>query len=194
MTITTWRGSVRFCAVRPELRSAAVACLAAFVGASDAGTAGTDFHTPPTDWEGPRRYHTPFESQYDQMIQLEREPWRPIEMESLSPNGAYGLTIEPADRCEVDSDGTLACFSQTPDVALLIDVEREHLLVVQLKDHYPNFQVSTRWISDKLLFVRVWWGRILGTDAVVDVERGEFLYREMVHDGGPVFRQHHLAE
>jgi hypothetical protein len=35
----------------------------------------------------------------------------------------------------------------------------------------------------------VWWGRVLLSDLVIDVERGEPIYREMVYDGDILFQQ-----
>ena len=151
-------------------------------------------HTPPADWAEPRLYHTPFEPGYGERIRIERVAWQQIDVRSISPNRAYRLAVEPVDRCDLESDGTLGCHSRDSNVNLLIDVERDYLLAVRLVDHYPNFQVATRWVNEKLLWMRVWWGRILGSDAVVDVESGEFVYREMVHDGVLDFQQHRQAE
>lgn len=164
------------------------------LGVLAASAFASEPHTSPADWIESRLYHTPFEPGYGERIRIERVAWRQIDARSVSPNGAYRLTVEPVDACEVESDGTLGCHSRDSSVNLLIDVERDYLLAVRLVDRYPNFQVATRWVNEKLLGMRVWWGRILGTDAVVDVESGDFVYREMVHDGVLDFQQHRQAE
>ncbi len=45
------------------------------------------------------------------------------------------------------------------------------------------------WINEKLLCIRVWWGRICGTDLIFNVEQERFIYREMVWDGGIPYYQ-----
>jgi len=62
-------------------------------------------------------------------------------------------------------------------------------VTIILKDSYPNFPPQARWISEKLIFIRVWWGRIVGSDLIFDVEKREFVYREMIHDGTHLYRQ-----
>ena len=39
-------------------------------------------------------------------------------------------------------------------------------------------------MNEKLLRLRVSWGRFCATDIIVDVEREQILYQEMVWDGG----------
>ena len=60
---------------------------------------------------------------------------------------------------------------------------------ITFEDSYLNFPVEARWINEKLLFVRVYWGRIIGSDYIFDVEHGAFVHKEMVHDGTPLFQQ-----
>ena len=40
-----------------------------------------------------------------------------------------------------------------------------------------------KWISEKLVFGQVWWGRIYATEFVIDLERHNFIYREMANYG-----------
>jgi hypothetical protein len=37
--------------------------------------------------------------------------------------------------------------------------------------------------------VRVWWGRVLGADLLVDAERGEIVWRDTVRGGDAPFEQ-----
>ncbi|MEJ2130868.1 MAG: hypothetical protein P8Y95_04430 [Gammaproteobacteria bacterium] len=50
-------------------------------------------------------------------------------------------------------------------------------LTIEIRDHANN-PVHTQWLSEKLLFLRVWWGRIVSTDLVLDVETGDPVYAE----------------
>ncbi len=78
----------------------------------------------------------------------------------------------------------------TPDYAkqgpwnTVIDVQPRaaRRTIIQFLDHGSGY-VSATWINTKLLFMRVWWGRIVATDLVFDVESRAFVYREMVNHG-----------
>lgn len=48
---------------------------------------------------------------------------------------------------------------------------------VELLDH-ANGGVHSRWLNDKMLLVRVWFGRIAWTDLVLDTETLRFAYIE----------------
>jgi len=43
--------------------------------------------------------------------------------------------------------------------------------------------VNLQWLNERLLFARVWWGRILSTDFVLDVQNREFLYQQNAYYG-----------
>jgi hypothetical protein len=43
--------------------------------------------------------------------------------------------------------------------------------------------VKIHWLNEKLLYGSVWWGRIVSTDFIFDVERKAFIYREMADYG-----------
>jgi hypothetical protein len=49
-------------------------------------------------------------------------------------------------------------------------------------DH-ANGGVQVEWLNEKLLFGRVWWGRIYSTDFILDVQKRDFIYKEMAHYG-----------
>lgn len=50
-------------------------------------------------------------------------------------------------------------------------------LTIEIRDHGNN-SVDTQWLNEKLLFLRVWWGRIVSTDLVLNVETGDPVYAE----------------
>jgi hypothetical protein len=55
-------------------------------------------------------------------------------------------------------------------------------VVITFRDHSNN-PVDVKWLNEKLLYGSVWWGRIVSTDFVFDVEKHAFLYREMANYG-----------
>lgn len=38
--------------------------------------------------------------------------------------------------------------------------EKDYLTLIQFQDLYFNFKPKFTWINEKLLFMRIWWGRI----------------------------------
>jgi hypothetical protein len=54
-------------------------------------------------------------------------------------------------------------------------------LQVSFKDHGNTFYA--RWLNEKLVFIQVGWGRIVSSDIILDVSRGQFIYNEFAHYG-----------
>jgi hypothetical protein len=56
-------------------------------------------------------------------------------------------------------------------------------LMLEFRDH-ANQYVYAVWLNEKLIFLRVWWGRLVSTDLLLNVESGEPLYIEQAeyHD------------
>ncbi len=135
------------------------------------------WHTPPDKWNQPRLYHSPFEPAYEDRITLGRVPAEQVEAErNLSLNHAYWCALREPDRTKPG-----------PWTAeLFIFTEREYLLRLVVTDYKV---VKPRWINQKLLYIEVWWGRILGTYLIVDVEAEAVIIKEMIHDGLIVFQQ-----
>ena len=52
-----------------------------------------------------------------------------------------------------------------------------HCVRVELIDHASS-SVDHTWLNDKMLFVKVWFGRIAWTDFVLDTETRRFVYIE----------------
>ncbi len=59
---------------------------------------------------------------------------------------------------------------------------------IRFEDH-NNYGMKVRWINEKLLYMQVWWGRILGSYLIFDVEKERTVVREMVNDGHIPFQQ-----
>ncbi len=50
-------------------------------------------------------------------------------------------------------------------------------LTIEFRDH-ANQAIRVDWLNEKLLFLRVWWGRVVSTDLILNVETGERIYAE----------------
>ncbi len=151
------------------------------------------YFTSPEHWDEPRMFHHAFDAWYESRLVVEPAQSAEGDLRLVSPNGGYAIVVVAADW--ESENGELQSRAFVPDLLLHIDRELESPLAIRLLDRYPNFYVSVRWVSEKLVFVRVWWGRVLGTDAILDVESGRFVYREMVQSGIGAFLQHqHLRE
>lgn len=54
-------------------------------------------------------------------------------------------------------------------------------LVVRMQDHLSG-GARVRWLNEKLLWLQLWRGRIVSTDAVLNIETGRFVYEEDAND------------
>jgi hypothetical protein len=139
--------------------------------------AAAEWHTSPDQWKEPRLYHRPFEEQFASRIALEHCSMEAVPGRELSPNHAYWFALIRPDQTKNgpwDSD-------------ILVFTERESLLRIRLRDILECHEVG--WVNEKLLRIRVWWGRICATDLIVDVEQEQIIYKEMVWDGVIPFQQ-----
>jgi hypothetical protein len=127
----------------------------------------------PDCWSEPRFFHG--ENKYD--------PWQKnvavtfIKTEKpkpgvYSPNKSYFFVSQGPGR---------------PEATITIYAEKDHLVQIKFTDLFGLSE--TRWINEKLLFMRPWWGKIVGTDIIYDVEKEKVIYAETVTDGGLAFFQ-----
>jgi len=56
----------------------------------------------------------------------------------------------------------------------------QHCIFVEARD-LGNGGVDYEWLSDKLLFVRCWWGRVVSTDFVLDTDTARPIYIQDVN-------------
>jgi len=128
-----------------------------------------------SDWREPRNFHEEFDATFGDRISIIGKGTSILSEESvLSPNGSHHLEI-------------LELTERTNNTVIMISTDKT--VTILLKETYPNFPTRVRWINEKLVFIRVWWGRILGTDLIFDTDRSEFIYKEMVVDGTLLFQQ-----
>ena len=127
----------------------------------------------PDCWSEPRFFHG--ENKYDPwqksvtISQVKAEKPKPG---VYSPNKGYYFVREGLGR---------------PDATITIYSEKAHLIQIQFKELFGLGE--TQWINEKLLFMRPWWGKIVGTDIIYDVEKEKIIYAETVTDGGMAYYQ-----
>ncbi len=61
-----------------------------------------------------------------------------------------------------------------------IEYEGKDALRLAFLNH-ANVLPRAQWINDELLYVNVWWGRIAGSDLILDVAREKFIYKKMFY-------------
>jgi len=135
-------------------------------------------HTNPACWGGPRVFHAgPPPPDLHGRVAVARAPREPgDEAGERAPNGAYAFTVRP------ETAGT---------TAIRVFAERDDVIVLSLRK--PAHPPAPRWITEKLLYVRAAWGRVVFTDLILDVERGALAYEEVAHDGTAAFQQYRAA-
>lgn len=71
--------------------------------------------------------------------------------------------------------------------------DARHCVRVELFDH-ASYDVRRSWLNDKMLFVRVWWGRMVSTDFVLDTETLRLTYAEDANHFKLVYPQEEARE
>lgn len=128
---------------------------------------------PPDCWTESRVYQTD-DDEYDwpSRTRIERiEAIRP-EVVILSPNRVYYFSLSP----------------ERPGKPLLIFAEKDRFVRISFTD--PMAVNDVRWINEKLLYMRVWWGRVAATDLVFDVEQERMVLTQSTHEGRIAMEQY----
>jgi len=97
---------------------------------------------------------------------------KPVKFENISPNKGYSFKSE----------------GFRPDVTISIYAEKDHLTVIKITDVFGVSDI--KWINEKLLFIRIWWGRIAVDDVIFDVEKEVTVYSEPAVDGFQAYQQY----
>ncbi len=121
--------------------------------------------------------YTPFDENYSQRIILREIP---------NPGAS-----EPEGNKEYSPQRTAWVSPSSPDYSrpgpwntAVTIATPAGLKVLQLAFHdHASGGGSVQWLNEKLLFGRVWWGRIYSTDFILDVEKEQFIYKQMAHYG-----------
>ena len=141
------------------------------------GPASADeFHSSPYCWDEARTYASEELARIDVAIaQIDID--KGIEG-TLSPNGAY----------EFDITGQSNGAHPEWRPRLLVFNERPYLLEIQ----FPSTKTisDAEWINENLIFVRLWRGRIAGSDFIIDVEKEAIVYQQPIRQGEIAFEQY----
>jgi len=141
---------------------------------------GSDWHTEPDKWKKPRLFNRKFDKEFEKKILISRikkgaEP----DAKTYSRNQAYWFSVNQPDTTEPYPGTT----------KITVYNERDYVITIKLVDHAAQYETKVEWVNEKLLHVRFWWGRILGTYFIYDVEKEEYVIREMIEDGTITFQQ-----
>jgi hypothetical protein len=137
------------------------------------------WHTPPSCWSAARLTHADWSEQPGERLRVHRSREAPDGGTWVtSPNGGYRFR-------KIDPD-----FVAPPPwtTRIVIEAERSELTIVELGNH-GNAPAHAAWLNEKLVFVRVWWGRVLGADLIVDAEKGDVVWKETARGGDAAFEQ-----
>ena len=86
--------------------------------------------------------------------------------------------------------GTRWFIQSKPDMAkpgpwtttILVGDRRGTYLKITFPNH-GNQGIYAGWVNDKLLFLRLWLGRIVSVDMILDVEKNVLIYSESANYG-----------
>lgn len=159
-----------------------------------AGQGKWQWHTRPDKWAVARNFHTPFEKDYERRISISHEGFSGgFKLKVDSPNKAYWFATNSDSYTLLGKNGAEVSV-WSADIPIYIFNERDEPIKIALVNRNPNFVVTIYWINEKLLYIEVWWGRVLGSYLIFDVEKESVIHKEMVHDGNLAFQQWQQAK
>ena len=160
-----------------------------FAGCKDKSESGItqqewSFHTTPDKWDEPRIFQTPFDDHWAGRISIVKIPIKePGDNKVFSTNKAYWFSVvEPNSVSSAIRDAQINIYN-----------ERDYILCIKLLE-LNHYQITTNWVNEKIIYIRAWWGRVLGFDLLFDVEKEKFIYKENVNDGGIPYLQWQQAK
>ena len=146
----------------------------------DSSVYSAEWHTSPDKWEEPRSFHSQFDKDYENRIQVTNYKFKgEIDNKIYSPNKAYWFTLNLPDTTK---NGPWSS-------EVIIFNEREDFIKIRIVDYAATYSTKAEWINEKLLYVQFWFGRIMGAYFIFDVEKEKILIKEMVWDGHQAFQQ-----
>lgn len=75
-----------------------------------------------------------------------------------------------------------------PQGSVTIVAEKNYSVRIEFTELFGLSDV--KWINEKLLFMRPWWGRIVGSDLIYDVEAEKIIHAETVTDSYLAYQQY----
>ena len=131
-------------------------------------------------------FHSEFDKNYENRIRISHAQidkkillGKNIKERNYSPNKAYWFVAKFPDTMKPGPWST----------EIRVFNERDYIIKIELVDYAAQYVTTIKWINEKLLYIELWWGRVLGTYFIFDAEKEKVVIREMVHDGGIAFQQ-----
>ena len=149
-----------------------------------ASAAGPDFHTSPACWDAPRVFHAgPPAAEFANRMHLIEVPGGATPAGELmpSPDGARQLWVRNPDTTQPGPWGA----------ALIIDAPGETRRSLFIEE--VGAPLAPRWLNERLIFLRIVWGRAVFSDVILDAQSGNLRYHEQAHDGRNAFEQYQAA-
>ena len=135
-------------------------------------------YTNPACWDEPRIYQPQGESG----AVFENAAQRSLKLDHISGS---------LERPHTPSPNRAYAFHQSPETglhaSLVVFKEKDYLLRIRADDARGLRDV--RWINERLIFFRLWLGRIGGVDAIVDVETEVIVHMEAFETGDIAWQQ-----
>lgn len=136
--------------------------------ATKAVEGSNSLYTPPTKWDR-FAYYGPFDEEFADKVRL----WFSVLPSDLkgqvfSLNNVYWYIPIFPDTTKMGPWSTI----------IQVYNGRDYVIQLFFVDH--RYQPKITWIHEKLLYIEVWWGRMMGSEFILDVERELFIYKEMV--------------
>ncbi len=122
---------------------------------------------PPDCWSESRMVHSVQDlgDLWQRNTKIRTRPAAKPTVGQVSPNRGYVYVVE----------------GSRPSTRITIYAEKDHVVDIDLVELFGLSDV--RWLNEKLIFMRPWWGRIAATDLIFDVEQEKIIYAEAVTDG-----------
>ena len=141
------------------------------------------WHTPPDRWSRPREIYGALDPRYEERFRLQRErPVPQLVSQNYSANGGYWFSVREPRRAGEPRISEITIYS-----------ERDYVLTLTVKDAKS---LKANWVNDKVIYAEIWWGRALGTYALIDVETESIIQAEMIQSGTNAYQQwqEHLSD
>lgn len=126
------------------------------------------WHTTPDRWSEPRIFHSPYLPRYDFRIVFDK-----VAVDVPEEGRLYSWFYVKEPNTLRDGPWTTEIF---------VSNERKEITHISLIDH-KDYERRVEWINEKLIYVSIWWGRVLGTYFIYDVESEKVIIKEMMNDG-----------
>ena len=152
--------------------------------------ADENYHTNPLCWESGRIFHPKSSDEMEyatrrmsESVTVEHVKSHDLKNPSYSSNKAYAVSSQAVwTKYTVDGHDR-----NRQDFEIFIYNERPYLIHLNVQNIYIG---EINWVNEKVLFVRIWWGRLVGVDVFYDVELEKIIEQQPFMAGWQAFNQY----